>query len=153
VAEVLWYPTWRPRLLLVVDPAMKRASDIVTRGAKRRCAKRSGATARAIHGREGVDVQGPYYDTVSDHVTTAGYPVGLGLEVGTKPHRIYPRPGGALAFFWDKIGKTAIVPSDPGPTYETGDHLVIGKGYVDHPGTKAQPYLRPALDDLIGRKL
>jgi hypothetical protein len=153
VARVVWYPNWRPLLYFIVDPKMHDAADIVERGAKLRCAKSSGATAAAIHQRDGVDAQGPSYDVVSDHKTADGYPVGLGLEVGTKAHRIYPKRAAALAFYWAKIGKTAIVPRDPGPTYHTPSHLVIGKGYVDHPGTKPQPYLRPALDDLRGRRL
>lgn len=153
MARINWDAHWRPKLLLVVDPKMRDAADVVEDGAQRRVARRSGATAAGIHQRRGVDAQGPHYDVVSDHTTADGYPVGLGLEVGTKPHRIYPKRAAALAFFWDKIGKNTIVPKDPGPTYETPSHLVIGKGYVDHPGTAPQPYLRPALDDLRGRRL
>lgn len=153
MARVVWYPTWQATVSRIVDPKIADAADIVEAGAKRRCPKRTGRTAAAIHQRGGTDAQGSYRDVVSDHRTADGYPIGLGLEVGTKPHRIYPKRANALAFFWDKIGKDTIVPKKPGPTYETPSHLVIGKGYVDHPGTKPQPYLRPALGDLRGRRL
>lgn len=48
------------------------------------------------------------------------------VELGTKPHDIFPRTKKAL--FW-----------------EGADHPVT---HVSHPGTKAKPFLRPAADKL-----
>lgn len=55
-------------------------------------------------------------------------------EYGTKPHLIEAPPGGVLAWT-DSGGET---------------HFATR---VHHPGTPATPYLRPALDDLQGRRL
>lgn len=50
------------------------------------------------------------------------------VEYGADPHEIKPRsPGGALAFFWLKAGRYAVL-----------------KG-VQHPGNPAQSFMRPAL--------
>ena len=56
------------------------------------------------------------------------------VEFGTKPHVIRPRWKKALAFkpgagfrFWDESGRVVVK-------------------RVKHPGTKAQPYLRPAVE-------
>ena len=48
------------------------------------------------------------------------------VEFGTRPHRIEPKRGGSLLI---------------------GGHPVAG---VDHPGAKAQPFARPALDTKTG---
>jgi HK97 gp10 family phage protein len=48
------------------------------------------------------------------------------VEFGTRPHKITAKPGKVLAF--QANGRTVIVKS------------------VNHPGTKAQPYVRPAFD-------
>lgn len=53
----------------------------------------------------------------------------------TAPHRI----DGPLSFFWKEVGAWVIVPRRPlpgGPAFWTSDGtLIIGKGYIDHPGT------------------
>jgi phage gpG-like protein len=52
----------------------------------------------------------------------------IDVELGTRPHLIYPKkPGGMLAFYWEKVGADVVLP------------------FVHHPGTPAQPYLAPAL--------
>jgi hypothetical protein len=71
---------------------------------------------------------------------------------GTAPHKIYPKGRGALAFDWPKVGMRVVVPKGgrrggwAGPVKgKTGAYFLIGKGYVNHPGTKARPWLMDAL--------
>ncbi len=60
---------------------------------------------------------------------------------GTKPHEIAARNAGALRFFWPKIGMMVMVPKGGGfKTHERDGTLWIGKGHVNHPGTKANPF-------------
>lgn len=68
---------------------------------------------------------------------------------GTQPHIIRPKTAGALAFFWAKAGSRVIVPKGKGGTYRTKDGvLIIGKGYVNHPGTKPRPFYTQALREI-----
>ncbi len=77
---------------------------------------------------------------------------------GTEPHKIYPKGKGALTFFWPKVGAVTIVPRG-GRTMtglrkskKHGVVFVIGKGYVNHPGTKARPFLVDALRQVAVRR-
>jgi hypothetical protein len=163
--RMVWRSDWEAEVLNLSVPKLERAGEIVTEGARRRCpvsadgshGRPPGYTRSRIHTRKGRDALSPYVDTVSPATSPDGYPIGLGLEIGTKPHRIYPKRAAALAFHWERINRDTVVPRGglPGsPVYTRRDGtFVIGKGYVDHPGTTAQPYLRPALDDLRGRRL
>lgn len=58
--------------------------------------------------------------------TTKKY--GPSMEYGSKPHSITPNGPYPLRFFWEKKGRWVS-------TYQ-----------VDHPGTEAQPFIRPALN-------
>jgi len=49
------------------------------------------------------------------------------VEFGSEPHLITPNGDYPLRFFWEKIGAE------------------VALNYVNHPGTPAQPHLRPAL--------
>ena len=76
-------------------------------------------------------------------------PLGRWIILGTKPHKIRPRNKGALYFLWKKHGYYVVVPKGGG--FKThfrgpGIKLWIGKGYVDHPGTKPNPYNARAYD-------
>lgn len=74
--------------------------------------------------------------------TESKQPLGRYITFGTRPHRIYPRRAGALYFFWGRISKWTVVPKGGGfKTHEAGGKLWIGKGFVKHPGTKANPYI------------
>ncbi len=64
---------------------------------------------------------------------TIPQPLGEFIIEGTQEHDVSARNANALAFFWPKIGKMVFVPKIPGPTYETDDFLVIGKGFVTIP--------------------
>ena len=62
--------------------------------------------------------------TVGPNTEYAGF-----VEFGTKPHIILPKKGKALAFM---VG---------------GQAVVVKK--VNHPGTRAQPYVRPAFESWV----
>lgn len=77
--------------------------------------------------------------------TSAAQPLGSYIVFGTRPHRIYPRRAGALYFFWGKVGMYTVVPKNgTGFTGRSGGKFWIGKGYVNHPGTKPNPYTERA---------
>ncbi|MEU9888009.1 hypothetical protein [Sphaerisporangium sp. NPDC051011] len=119
---------------------LARKGEIVTQGAKRRApvsksgsgGRRPGYLRSKIAWELGRDALGLYVDIASPARTVDGQPYGLFVEVGTRPHTIRPRnPNGVLRW--------------TGP-----DGKVRYAKVVHHPGTRAQPHLRPALDDLRG---
>jgi hypothetical protein len=67
-------------------------------------------------------------------------PLSKYITEGTKPHKIQARKADALHFYWMKIETETVVPKKPGRHGMKGDILYIGKGYVDHPGTKPNPF-------------
>ena len=109
--------------------------EIVTQGAKRRApvspagsgGRPSGYLRSNIHWKLGTDTIGLYVDVISPAETDDGAPYGLFVEVGTVEHDIISHGDYPLR------------------NRRTGQ--VFGK-IVHHPGTAAQPYLRPALEDL-----
>ncbi|MEV0584104.1 hypothetical protein [Nonomuraea sp. NPDC050310] len=119
---------------------LARCGEVVTQGAKRRApvsprgsgGRGSGYLRSKIGWQLGRDEIGLYVDIASAARTPQGEPYGLFVEVGTRPHVIRPRtPGGWLRW----VGS---------------DGKVHFARQVHHPGTAAQPHLRPALDDLRG---
>jgi len=77
------------------------------------------------------DLIGLYVDIGTSARTPDGAPYPLYVEFGTRPHVIRPkRPGGMLR--WED---------------QTGVHYALK---VHHPGTRPQPFMRPALDDIRG---
>ena len=85
----------------------------------------SGYMRSQIGWRFGQDEEGMYWDIESPARSLQGAPYGLFVEVGTKAHPI------------DSHG--------PWPLRNRQTGQVFGQ-HVNHPGTKPQPYLRPALD-------
>ncbi len=72
---------------------------------------------------------------------TLPQPLGTFITEGTKPHKIAARNANALVFHWAKFGGMVVVPKGGGfGTHERDGTLWIGKGHVDHPGTKANPF-------------
>ncbi len=100
---------------------LRRLGGVVERGAKRR------TTPRIAHGvrakQPGVDNGEAYIDVETAAEDERGAPIGLYTEVGTRPHVIESKGDYPLR---SKTGQ------------------VFGKK-VNHPGTAAQPHLRPAL--------
>jgi len=81
--------------------------------------------------------------TVGTNVKYAAF-----VHDGTRPHTIRARAGKSLVFYWPKAGVVTVVPNPAKRwtgKFADGHRLMIGKGYVDHPGTKARPFLRTAL--------
>lgn len=124
---------------------------IVQQGAKRRCPVYvrpswmpagwprgpqlpSGYVRSKITREIGEDSESVYCDVISPAQTLDGAPLGLFLEVGTRAHTISAKNAPRLVFPW--------VEAVPGYVFATQT--------VHHPGTEAQPYLRPAVDDIRG---
>ena len=83
--------------------------------------------------------------TIMGFTITVPQPIGTFILKGTKKHIIKARNASALSFFWAKIGMRAVVPKHGGfKTHVRSDVLWIGKGHVDHPGTKANPFVQRA---------
>lgn len=101
---------------------LRRLGKTVERGAKRRAPEwaRDGVNAKEPK----VDAAGAYVDIATEAESADGAPIGLFAEVGTPPHVI--RSKGDYPLRNRKTGQ------------------VFGKE-VYHPGTQAQPHLRPAL--------
>ena len=125
-------PAIRHLLASPEGPVAKRLihdAQVVTQGAKRRCpvspagsgTNRSGHLRSSIGWDLGRDSAGLFFDVGTD------IDYGLYVEVGTRPH--------------------IIRSTGPWPLRNRRTGQVFGP-VVHHPGTTAQPYLRPALDDI-----
>jgi len=69
-------------------------------------------------------------------------PLGTFIVKGTKAHIIRAKEASALYFHWDKVGMYTVVPKRGGfRTHASGGKLWVGKGYVNHPGTKPNDFL------------
>ncbi|MFF7879115.1 HK97 gp10 family phage protein [Streptomyces californicus] len=108
---------WVGRLSTESKRAADRTGTRVQNEARRRAPVDTGRLRSSIVTRS--EDRGRVYDvTVGTNVNYAEH-----VEYGTAPHRIYPRTRQAL--YW------------PGAAHPVA--------YVDHPGTAAHPYLRPAI--------
>lgn len=68
-------------------------------------------------------------------------PLGDYIRFGTKAHAIRARSARALSFDWPKIGAHVVVPKMGGfKTHMRNGVLWVGKGFVWHPGTKANRF-------------
>ena len=76
--------------------------------------------------------------------------LGVWIIEGTRPHQIAATNAEALYFFWKKIGMWTIVPKKAtgGNHVDKQGRFWIGKGYVNHPGTKPNDFNRRAFDQL-----
>ena len=88
-------------------------------------------------------------------VGTLPDPLGSYITEGTPPHTIRARRSGALHFFWvEQGGIETFVPSRGrgGLVRKQGrdgnEILIIGKGYVNHPGTFANPFTESVISIL-----
>jgi hypothetical protein len=89
--------------------------------------------------------------------TYSAQPLGTWIVEGTRRHPITATNARALYFFWPKVGMFTVVPKRGGfKTHVSGGKYIVGKGYVDHPGTKANDYVSRAyyrLEDDIDQSL
>ncbi len=126
MAELLRSPTG------LVGRHLIEKAELVKQEARRLAPVRSGCLRATILKRVEEDpVNGFAIRIVSD--TTSCSPerksYSLYVHEGTKPHIINAKPGGVLAFNW--------------PAGPTGGMFFAAS--VNHPGTKARPFLRDAL--------
>jgi hypothetical protein len=77
------------------------------------------------------------------------------VHEGSAPHTIKAKRKNALVFFWPRVGLVTIVPKRPKTRYtgvikskKKGVRFHIGKGFVNHPGTRARPFLMRALEEV-----
>lgn len=94
--------------------------------AKMQVGKRTGTLERSIVKRFG--------HTDDDLEVVVGSDLGYARmhHDGTRPHQIIAKPGGVLTFYWPKAGR------------------VVSFRSVNHPGTKANPYLTDPLRTVMG---
>lgn len=101
------------------------------------------------------------YESGND-IKLIGYapdPLATFIQEGTRPHPIPPSSANALYFFWPKVGMYTVVPKGGGfRTHVQSGKLWVGKGYVNHPGTKPNPFLtrtwertHPEIDTAVRR--
>jgi hypothetical protein len=79
----------------------------------------------------------------------------LPVHDGAAPHTIRAKHKKALVFFWPRVGLVTVVPKKPKTRFtgaikskRKGVRFHIGKGYVNHPGAKARPFLMRALEEV-----
>lgn len=107
--------------------------------------KRSGRFSKSISFQEFADGQSFGFYGLS------AKPIGHFIILGTRPHKIAPRRANALYFLWTKVGYYTVVPKASGfKTHVAGGKLWIGKGFVQHPGTRPNPFPARALERLRG---
>lgn len=77
------------------------------------------------------------------------------VQRGTAPHTIRAKRANALAFDWKRRGgvRTIVPKQGRGPTGLRKNKkgrviFYISKGYVNHPGTRARPYMYRALREI-----
>lgn len=115
--------SWREHVASAVDELFdSRLGPAIADDARRYCPKHTGDLAESVesHVENGNLIVSA---TGSDEESYAAY-----VELGARPHII--RPNGKKALFW------------PGAAHPVG--------LVHHPGTRPQPFLRPALDQERG---
>lgn len=68
------------------------------------------------------------------------------VEEGTRPHRIYPKQARALSWKSGGVGKYVTAASGR-RYYKSATSSRAFARYVDHPGTKPQPFMQAILDN------
>ena len=125
---------------------MKRIGDRTRTVAQSLAGRRSGALRNSIRSILTLGPQG-----IEAHIGSA-LPYAAVHHEGSRPHIIRARRAASLHFFWERVGGLeTFVPragTRGGRTFLTRRGgslaLVIGKGFVNHPGTSANRYLLDA---------
>lgn len=136
-----------------VTAHLQRIAERTRSGAQRRANnhRRTGELADHIGVQPVREAAGPSFDVV------ATAPHASAFEQGAKPHRISARNVGSLHFYWEKMGGLeTFVPRQGLPggrsfySIRKGNAvLIIGKGFVNHPGTAPHEFLFAALQEVI----
>jgi hypothetical protein len=105
-------------------------------GAKKRVPRKTGFLARSI-------VPG----TVSDNTALifVNAPYAAAVELGSKPHVIVPKRARVLA--WPTASGNRRLSGRARKGVSSGDMTFAAR--VNHPGTKAQPFVKPAAEDAL----
>lgn len=124
--ELVWQPNretgdWLRKVGRVVDAAMSRAAPVSPDGSYDRPA---GYMARSVRHQLGRDGRSQYVDIGPTATTPDGHRYPIDVEFGTRPH--------------------VIESKGPWPLRNPKTGQVFGR-IVHHPGTTAQPFIRPAL--------
>lgn len=106
-----------------VDRFTRAAAEAVADTARRLAPRRSGELARRIDVEQNRQAGrfAPGWSVVCDA------PYALFVHEGTRPHPIVARRAPLLVFYWERVGAVVAFPR------------------VNHPGTRAQPFLADAL--------
>jgi hypothetical protein len=118
---------------------LARKGELVAQGMKRRApvspdgshGRPSGYMRSKVGWQMGRDVISLYVDIGTSARTPDGKPYPLFVEFGTRAHIIRPKRRDGMLRFRGRDGW-------------------VWASVVHHPGTSAQPFIRPALDDLRG---
>lgn len=108
-------------------PQMDRLGERIVGNAKRRCPVRTGALRESIGHRTTLGTNKVVLTVFANR------PYARFVHEGTRPHIIRPRRAKALSFFWPKAGRQVFF------------------AHVNHPGTRANAFLRDAVDEELGR--
>jgi hypothetical protein len=127
----------RKRLKAIKDvkPILRDIQLTAVAEAKRRVPRKTGHLGRSIQA-------GRLTDREARIEARANY--AAHVEFGTKPHVIRPRHKKALA--WAPAGQTRLSGAP-----RKGAKRIFAKE-VHHPGTKAQPYLRPGVEAAVEKQ-
>lgn len=126
-------------------------AEAAMKGAKRDVLKKQGGRFERLMRREApgkklpnkLNVQYFFRGTHMGFEVHGPMPLTRFIQRGTKPHIIRAKNASALRFFWPKVNATTFVPKGGGfPTHMRADNTFwIGKGYVNHPGTKPNKFI------------
>lgn len=129
----------------------RKASRVLARRwvriAKEEAPKGKGKTANRVHGdfRKSIKFNEFTKGAQVGFSSESEQPLGTFITHGTRPHKIRARKKGALYFYFGKVRMWTVVPKKGGfKTHVADKKLWVGKGYVKHPGTKANDYVTRA---------
>ena len=115
--------------------------------AKQEAPKGKGQTKTRVHGdfRRSIDYQEMTKGAAVGFTSTSEQPLGTFITHGTKPHKIKAKRAKALYFYFGKVRMWTVVPKKGGfKTHVSNRKLWVGKGFVNHPGTKRNDYVTRA---------
>lgn len=144
MAELIGYQGLNARITAVVSPQTRhhiarRWQILTVRGAKIRVPRRTRNLGRTIQ-------PGLLTDEQATVVVTADY--AAAVELGSKPHLIRPRPGRIgrngrpAALAWGGARRLS-------GSLRTGASPEFFARWVNHPGTRPRPFLRPAAEEAL----
>lgn len=144
MAELIGYRALNARIDAVVSPQTRqhigrRWQILTVRGAKLRVPRKTSNLGRTIQ-------PGLLTDIEATVVVTASY--AAAVELGTRPHLIRPRPGRVgrngrpAALAWGGARRLS-------GSLRSGARPEFFARWVNHPGTRPRPFLRPAAEEAL----